>query len=65
MDLRIRDDLLFIRAGDNGTCFEIETVDDTIVEDTEVVNVTVIPMNTNDSVMNGTVSVAITDNDGM
>ena len=65
MDLRISDDLLFIHAGDNRTCFEIETVDDTIVEDTEVVNVTVIPMNTNDSVMNGTVSVAITDNDGM
>jgi hypothetical protein len=65
MDLRIGNNLLFISPGDNRTCFEIEAIDDTIIEDTEVVNVTVIPLNPNDRVMDGTLSVTIVDNDGM
>ena len=62
-DLVVRNDSLFIPPGDNSTCFEIEAVNDTIIEDTEVVNVTVVPMNPNDSVMDGITSVAIMDND--
>ena len=64
-DLRIREDLLFISPSDNRTCFEIEAVDDAIIEDTEVVIVTVMPMNPNDRVMDETTSVTITDNDGI
>ena len=64
-DLRIREDLLFISPGDNRTCFEIEAVDDAIIEDTEVVIVTVMPMNRNDRVMDKITSVTITDNDGI
>ena len=62
-DLRISDDLLVIYPGNNRTCFEIEAVDDIITEDTEVVNVTVMPMNLNDRVTDGVVSVTIMDND--
>jgi hypothetical protein len=65
MDLRIKNSLLFIPPGDSRTCFEIEAVDDTIIEDTEVVKVTVIPLNPNDRVMDGIVYVAIMDDDGM
>jgi hypothetical protein len=65
MDLRIGNDLLFISPGGNRTCFEIEAVDDTIIEGTEVVNVTVIPLNPNDRVMDGIVSITIMDDDGM
>ncbi len=57
--------MLFIPPGDNRTCFEIEAVDDTIIEDTEVVNVTVISMNPDDRVMGEITSVTIMDNDGM
>ena len=64
-DLRIGEDLLFIPPGDNRTCFEILAVDDTIIEDIEDVNVTVLPMNPNDSVMNEITFVTITDNDGI
>ena len=64
-DLRIREDLLSINSGDNRTCFEIEAVNDTIIEDTEVVNVTVIPMNPNDRVTDEIISVTIMDNDGI
>ena len=64
-DLRIREDLLFISPSDNRTCFEIEAVDDAIIEDTEVVIVTVMPMNPNDRVMDEITSVTITDNDGI
>ena len=64
-DLRIGEDLLFIYPSDNRTCFEIEAIDDTIIEDTEVVNVTVLPMNPNDRVMDEITSVTITDNDGI
>ena len=64
-DLRIGEDLLFIYPSDNRTCFEIEAFDDTIIEDTEVVNVTVLPMNPNDRVMDEITSVTITDNDGI
>jgi hypothetical protein len=56
--------LLFISPGDSRTCFEVEAFDDTTIEDTEVVNVTVISFNPNDRVMDGVVSVAIVDNDG-
>ena len=35
------------------------------MEDTEVVNVTVIPFNPNDRVMDGVVSVTIVNSDGM
>ena len=65
MDLRIGEDLLFISPGDNRTCFEISAVDDTITEDTEDVNVTVLPMNPNDRVMDEITFVTITDNDGI
>ena len=65
MDLRIREDFLFISPGDNRACFEIEAVDDTTIEDTEDVNVTVLPMNPNDRVMDEITSVTITDNDGI
>ena len=65
VDLRVTNSLLFISPGDSRTCFEIEAVDDAIMEDTEVVNVTVIPINPNDRVMDGVVSATITDNDGM
>ena len=65
MDLRVTNSLLFIYPGDSRTCFEIEAVDDPVIEDTEVVNVTVIPFNPNDRVMNGVVSVTVTDSDGM
>ncbi len=64
-DLRIREGLLSIPPGDNGTCFEIEAIDDTTIEDTEVVNVTVIPINPNDRVMDEITSVTIIDNDGI
>ena len=64
-DFRIGDDLLLIYPGDNRTCFEAEAVDDTIIEDTEVLNITVIPMNPNDRVMNEITSVTIMDNDGI
>ena len=64
-DLRIGEDLLFISPGNNRTCFEILAVDDTIVEDTEDVNVTVLPMNPNDRVMDEITFVSITDNDGI
>ena len=64
-ELQISNDLLFIYPGDNRTCFEIEAIDDAIIEGTEVVNVIVMPVNPNDRVMDGTVSVAIIDNDGM
>ena len=64
-DLRIREDLLFISPSNNRTCFEIETVDDAIIEDTEVVIVTVMPMNPNDRVMDEITSVTIMDNDGI
>jgi hypothetical protein len=64
-DLIISEDLLFISLGDNRTCFEIEAIEDTTIEDTEVVNVTVIPMNPNDRVMDGITSVTILDNDGI
>ena len=64
-DLRIREDLLFISPGDNRTCVKISAVDDTIIEDTEDVNVTVLPMNPNDRVMNEIMFVTITDNDGI
>ena len=63
-DLRIGD-LLFIHPGDNRTCFEIEAVDDAIIEDTEVVNVTVMSINPNDRVMDEITSVTIMDNDGI
>ena len=63
-DLRIREGLLSINPGDNRTCFEIEAVDDTIIEDTEVVNVTVMPMNPNDRIMDEITSVTIMNNDG-
>ena len=46
-------------------CFNIEAIDDTIIEDTEVVNVTVIPLNPNDSVMDEITPVSIMDNDGL
>ena len=65
MDLRVRNELPAINPGDNGTCFEIEAIDDTLIEETEVVNVTVMPVNPNDRVMDGTVSVTINDNDRM
>ena len=64
-DLRIGEDLLLIYPGDNRTCFEVEAVDDTIIEDTEVINITVIPMNPNDRAMNEIASVTIMDNDGI
>lgn len=64
-DLSTREFLLFIDPGAIRTCFEIEAIDDTIAEGTEVVNVTVIPQTPGDSVMDGVVSVAIMDNDGM
>ena len=57
--------MLFISPGNNKTCFEILAVDDAIIEDTEDVNVTVLPMNPNDRVMNEITFVTITDNDGM
>ena len=57
--------MLFIYPGDSRTCVEIEAIDDTIIEDTEIVNVTVIPVNPSDRVMDGVVSVTIVDNDGM
>ena len=63
-DLRIIGDLLSIYPGDNRTCFEIEAVNDTIIEDTEVVNVIVMPMNPNDRIMDEITSVTIMDNDG-
>ena len=62
-DLKISDELLVIHPGNNRTCFEIEAIDDTIIEDTEFVNVTVMPMNPDDRVMDGTVSITIMDND--
>ena len=65
LDLRIGEDLLFISPGDNRTCFEILAVDDTITEDTEYVNVTVLPMNPNDRVMDEITFVTITANDGI
>ena len=64
MDLRVRNELPVINPSDNRTCFEIEAIDDTLIEETEVVNVTVMPVNPNDRVMDGTVSVAIIDDDG-
>ena len=57
--------MLFISPGDNRTCFEIEAVDDTIIEDTEYVNVTVLPMNPNDRVMDEITLVTIMANDGI
>ena len=56
--------MLFISPGDNRTCFEILAVDDTITEDTEYVNVTVLPMNPNDRVMDEITFVTIVANDG-
>ena len=64
-ELKISNDSLFINPGDNRACFEIEAVNDIIIEGTEVVNVIVMPVNPNDRVMDGTVSVAIIDNNGM
>lgn len=65
MELNVSNGLIFITPGDNSTCFDIEAIDDTRIEDTEVVNVTVMPLNPNDSVMDGTISATITDNDSM
>ena len=65
VDLRVTNSLLFISSGDSRTCFEIEAIDDAIIEDTEVVNITVIPFNPNDRVMDGVVSVTIVNSDGM
>ena len=64
-ELKISNDSFLISPGDNRTCFEIESVDDTIIEDIKVVNVTVIPVNLNDQVMDGVVSVTVMDNDSM
>ena len=57
--------MLSISLGDNRTCFEIEAVDDTIIEDTEVVNVTVMSTNPNDRIVDEITSVTIMDNDGI
>ena len=65
MDLKIGNNLLLIPPGDKRACFEIEAVDDTVIEDTEIVNITVLPFNLDDRVMDGVVSVTIVDNDGM
>jgi hypothetical protein len=65
MDLRIGNNLVFVTPGDNRTCFEIEAIDDNAIEDTEVVNITVISMNPDDRVMDEITSVTITDNDGI
>ena len=62
-ELKVRNNSFIINAGDNRTCFEIEAVDDDLIEGTEVVNVTVIPLDPNDSVMDGITSVTIVDND--
>ena len=65
MDLRVGNDLPAVIYPRNlRTCFRIEALEDTIAENTEVVNFTVMPLNPNDRVMDGTVSVAIIDDDG-
>ena len=61
MDLRIGDLFLVFHPGDRRTCFEIEAVDDALIEGTEVVNVTVVPLNPINRVLDGTVSVTIMD----
>lgn len=61
----LSNNLLSIPSGGNRTCFDVEAIDDTIVEYTEIVNVTVTPMNPNDTVLDEITSVTILDNDGM
>ena len=54
-----------IPPGYHKACFDIEAVDDDIIEPHDLITVTTMAVNPNDVVINGTTTITVIDNDGM
>ena len=61
-DLNATDGPIHIPIGESAVCFSLEAVDDDIVEDEEMFNLIITPLNLNDLV-DGNTTIVILDND--
>ena len=64
-EIRVINESAVIPPGNFETCFEIEDIDDDIIEDNDTAIATVQPLNPNDQILNGNTSITIIDNDSM
>ena len=64
-EIRVTNNSAVIPPGSFQTCFEIEAIEDEIIENKDILRATVQPLNPNDRVLNGSTLITVIDNDSM